>query len=465
LPWGTRHCTGLREDPAPNMRALTVCAVLAALSLLCVPAAPGYDAWAWLLWGREVGRLELDTVAGPAWKPLPVAITTLLAPAGGAAPELWLLVARAGAVAAVGLAFVVARDLATPRFAVLAGALAALGVLLTGGFVRHAAVGDAEPLLVALLLGALARGLAGTHRQALVLAGLAALVRPEVWPFLALYGGWLWRAREERGLVLALGVLVPAAWFLPELAGSGELLRSTDRARTPNPGQPATADLPALEALAGAASVLVLPAALLALAARGRAALPALLGLAWIAVVAAMSEAGFSGEPRYLVPGAALVAVSGGAGAARLADGARARRRRAAGPAAGAAPARRPSAARFAAAALVVALAALALPRAADLAGLGPRLAYQRALHADLERAIRAAGGRDGVLACGRPAVGRYRGTLLAWHLDVPKRLIRADGRPAAATFASRLTARAAASPRARGRVLAATPRWRVTCS
>jgi hypothetical protein len=426
----------------PLPPAGAACLALAAVSLLLVPAAPGYDAWAWLLWGREAGRLELDTVAGPAFKPLPVAVTALLAPAGGAAPELWLLVARAGALASLVLAFAAARRLGAGRWAVLAPA----GVLLTGGFVRHAAVGDAEPLLVALMLGAFVLALDGRHRPALGLAGLAALVRPEVWPFLALYG--LWRWRSDRALVAALAVGVPAAWFLPELAASGELLRSTDRARIPNPGQPATADLPALEALSGAASVVLLPSALLALASRRVAALPAVAGLAWIALVALMSQAGFSGEPRYLVPGAALLAVSGAAGAARLA---------AAGRVAAGAP--------LAAAAAAAVFTLVALPRAGDVAGLGPRLAHQHALARDLERAIAGAGGRDRLLACGRPAVGRYRGTLLAWHLDVPKRVVRADGRPGNVTFRSRLTRGGPASPPPRGAVVARAGTWELSAA
>jgi hypothetical protein len=417
------------------------CLLLAALSLLLVPAAPGYDAWAWLLWGRELGRLELDTVAGPAFKPLSVAVTALLAPAGGAAPELWLAVARAGAVAAVVLAFVAARRTGAGVLAPVAAA----GLLLTGGFLRHAAVGDTEPLLVALVLGAFLLALDGRHRAALGVAALAALVRPEVWPFLALYGLWRWRA--DRGIVAAIAVAVPAAWFVPELAGSGELLRSTERARIPNPGQPATADVPAFETLATAASVVLLPSALLALASRGAGALPAAAGAAWIAVVAAMSQAGFSGEPRYLVPGAALIAVSAGAGAARLWGAARSR----------------PVAPLLAGAALLGLFALLALPRAGDLADIGSRLAYQRTLATDLERAIDRAGGRERLLACGRPAVGRYRGTLLAWHLDVPKRLVQADGRPGDVTFRSRLTAAGPASPPPRGALVARTGTWELT--
>jgi hypothetical protein len=136
--------------------------------------------------------------------------------------------------------------------------------------------------------------------------------------------------------------------------------------------------VPALATLGAAAGVLFLPAAAAAVLARGRAAVLALAGAAWIALVALMSQAGFSGEPRYLLPGAALLAVGGAVAAARLPRGA-------------------------AAVALAAVVAIAAVPRASDLADLGPRLRYQHDLAADLDDAIAAAGGRDAILACGRP--------------------------------------------------------------
>ena len=422
---------------------ICVAAVTLAVCSLVVPAAPGYDAWAWLLWGREVWEGSLSTVDGPAWKPLPVAVTTLLAPLGDAAPPAWLVVARAGAIAAALLAFVAARRLSG---SLAAGVFAAAAAVLTGGFVRHAAVGDAEPLLVALALGALLLALDGRHRAALGVAGLAALVRPETWPFVAAYA--LWR-RDRAALVLA--VVVPLAWFVPEWIGSGELLRSSDRARIPNPGQPATADVPALETLAGAARVAFVPAVLLALLARGPARVIAVAGAGWIALVAAMSQAGFSGEERYVMPGAALLAVAGAAAAGRGA-----RHLNIAAPGISTLRYQAP----VAIAAAVIGLAAL--PRIDAIAGLGPRLEHQHELDAGLEHAIDAAGGREAVLACGRPAVGRYRGTLLAYHLDVPKRTVRADGRPGDVTFSSRLTPRAPLSPSPR-EPAAGTAGWRVS--
>jgi hypothetical protein len=414
-----------RPDVGPWARVAVLVGavtVVVASSALVWPVAPGYDAWAWLTWGREVGRLELSTVDGPAWKPLPVAITALLAPLGDAAPESFVLLVRAGAVAAVGLAFVAGRRLAGPA----AGLLAAVSVGLTGGFARHAAVGDTEPLLVAFALVAFLFALEDRHRAALACGVLCALLRPETWPFLGLYGLWRWRADPalRPGLAL-LAIAVPALWLVPEWLGSGELLRSGERARIPNPGQPATAEHPGWATLRGALDVLFLPAAALALAARGPARVLAGAGATWIVLVALMSEAGFSGEGRYLLAGAALLAVAAGAGAARVARGR----------------------GRGVLAALVAVVAVAGVPRLVDLAELRPRLTHQAALVAGLDRALAAAGGRGAVLACGRPAVGRYRGTLLAWRLDVPKRAVRADGAPDAVTFRSRLTPGGPVSP------------------
>ncbi|CAA9488976.1 MAG: hypothetical protein AVDCRST_MAG30-1224, partial [uncultured Solirubrobacteraceae bacterium] len=76
---------------------IAACLAAAALSLLA-PWALAFDPYAWLVWGREIAGGTLDTSAGPSWKPLPVLVTTPLSLAGGAAPEAWLVVARAGAL-------------------------------------------------------------------------------------------------------------------------------------------------------------------------------------------------------------------------------------------------------------------------------------------------------------------------------------------------------------------------------
>src|SRR5207248_3821267 len=67
--------------------------LIGAVSLL-IPSTPSYDPWAWLVWGREIIRVNLQTTGGPSWKPLPVLFTTVFAVFGKAQPDLWLVIAR-----------------------------------------------------------------------------------------------------------------------------------------------------------------------------------------------------------------------------------------------------------------------------------------------------------------------------------------------------------------------------------
>ena len=99
------------------------------------------------------------------------------------------------------------------------------------------------------------------------------------------------------------------------------------------------------------------------------------------------------------------------------------------------------------AALVAVALLIAAAPKLADLPDLRADQAYQRGLAADLRRVIAAAGGRDSLLACGRPYVGDLRGPLLAYHLDVEKRRVAFEPRPPGAVFRSRISPDAPVEP------------------
>src|SRR4051812_12242850 len=275
------------------------CLALGLLSLLA-PTTPTYDPWAWLIWGREVLHLDLDTHFGPSWKPLPVLVTTPLAIFGGAAPALWVAVARAGALAAIALAFRVGRRLGgTP-----AGLIAAVCLAVTTDFLRFAAVGDSEGLLVALLFAAIDLHLSGRRRAALWAAFGAALLRPESWPFVGLYALWAaWRDPSLRRLVGAMTVAGLMLWFGPELWGSGNALRAGERARDPNPNALAFADHPALEVgkrflqMAPWPAVAGLVAALCVARARRRLspqAPPAPVAPLWLGGVPGLTAAGFS---------------------------------------------------------------------------------------------------------------------------------------------------------------------------
>lgn len=455
--------------PTPLLAGAVVS--LAALSLL-YPSSPGYDPWAWLIWGREVASLELSTEKGPSWKPLPVVFTTVFSLAGDAAPALWLFVARAGGILAVVMAFRVAARLAG-RVTLLAGLLAAAGLVLMEEFVPLTLRGWSEPLLAALVLLAVDRHLAGAPTPAFAFLFAGALVRPEVWPFLALYALYLWRREPgRRPIVAALLLLVPALWFGPDLLASGDPLRGQERAQQPLPGRPGLADDPALEVLRQGADLVVAPLLVLAGLAvvlatvaferRRTDAAVLVLGLAcmaWIALVAVMAEAGFTGNPRYLVPAAAVVFVLAGVGTVRLVE-----------LVALAAARRSPSsrASRAAAIAAVVAtitaLAAAAIP-AAERVGEGDEFVRTQAeLPADLEEAIEQVGGRERVLACGRVFTGAFEFPVLAWTLEIPMRAISSRPAPPGTIFRS-LPASSEARVDTRFERVAQTDRWEVFSS
>ena len=199
--------------PSPRVPALAVprvavryrvaLAVLALTALtFLVPSAPTYDPWAWIVWGREILHLDLSTVDGPSWKPLPVLLTTPFALFGSLAPDLWLFVARAGAIAGVVMAFRVARRLG----GVPAGAAAAGAYVVAPWMLRNSALGNSEGLLVALGLAAFDRHLAGRPRHAFLFGLGAALLRPEAWPLLGLYGAVAAVARARRAPARARGL-------------------------------------------------------------------------------------------------------------------------------------------------------------------------------------------------------------------------------------------------------------------
>jgi len=132
-----------------------VALAIAALSLL-IPSTPSYDPWSWIVWGREIAHVDLQTTGGPTWKPLPVIFTTVFSLFGKAAPDLWLVVGRAGALMAVAMVFKMCvrltRQLAVRGDeddarssalgpAILAGLVAAFGLTFAGGFITSSALG------------------------------------------------------------------------------------------------------------------------------------------------------------------------------------------------------------------------------------------------------------------------------------------------------------------------------------
>ena len=349
--------------------------------------------------------------------------TTLFAPFGAAAPDLWLVVARAGGIMAVGLAVVAAIRLARSEApgrapALIAGALALAGLLTLYQYVSSVLQGESEGLLAALVLLAILRFFDGAPRQALLLGFAAALVRPETWAFLALYGAWLWRRDPgSRALTVALFALIGALWFLPELWGSGSLLRGVRWAQNPRQGSPALSTCPFCSELTGTAGpLLTMPfkaGVVLALVEvvrrrpwttpRAVVMFAVLLGLAWIVEEAVLTQIGFSGSERYLIAPVALLVVIGAVGWAWT--WAFWRRGWA-----------------LVAVAAVVALTALAPGRGPHLGAAIQTLRAQNAIRRDLSTAVARAGGAGRLLACGSIATNPSEAPLAAWTLGVPMR-------------------------------------------
>ena len=173
------------------------CLAVAAVTLL-LPSTPTYDPWAWILWGREILHLDLVTEGGPSWKPFPMLFTVPFSIFGqDVAPYLWLWVARAGGLFACVMTYRMASRLIGGRvYGAIAGVCAFAALLSSNKFVRDAALGNSDPMLGGIVLWAFERHLDGRRDHALYLGFVAALMRPEAWPFLGLYGLWLLRARR-----------------------------------------------------------------------------------------------------------------------------------------------------------------------------------------------------------------------------------------------------------------------------
>jgi hypothetical protein len=367
------------------------CVALAALSLL-LPWALAFDPQVWVMWGDGAFHWALDTEGGPTWKPLTVLVTTLLAPFGDAAEPLWLIVARTGGLLALAGAYALAERLAGR----VAGVVAALAMALSPWWLLHTALGNSEGILAASILWGVVAHLAGRPRAALALAACAGLLRPEVWPFIGIYVVWL---RRPEGL-LALAA-IGIGWLLPDAIGQDGLFAASDIARrTASPGSAQLEAVPGLAVLRDAVEQLGVAALLAAVAALvpWRRASPtvramALAAVAYVAIVAVSAQAGFAGNPRYLVPAAALGCVLAGIGVARLG--------------------------RFALPAAAVVAVALAVTQAGhlkrDVTGLGWRADQRRGLDALIARA----GGVEALKRCGTVHSGYYWRALVARRLDV----------------------------------------------
>jgi hypothetical protein len=425
--------------------AIVASVLIGWVSLPFVPDAPAYDGWSWLDWGRQLSHLTFSTAnAGSSVKPLPILIDTVLSVLGREAPAAWMVVARAGAVMAILLAFHLGRRLS----GVLGGLIAALGLATAFEFVAYLSVrGMSEPLEAALALAAVDAHLRGRRWLTLGLLTLGALSKIEVSAFVVLYAAWCLYRYDRRWLTCAAAgvslLLLAGGWFGLDLWGSGDALRSASTAAKSSQGGPLLAKYPGLATLKEAAVDLVVPIRIafvlelgrgLVVLIRRRTLRPtlilALATLAWVIGESTMAQLRLAtGAPRYLIPGLALASVVAGCGCRDLIVGL------ARWP-------RLPAAARVLAAVVVGVVLVAGSIEAGPYGGRAVRISAWSAavrdgrtnLHLarqgtkladELGGAVRLAGGRHRVLACGPVTGPRFNLPSLAWALDVPQGTLR----------------------------------------
>jgi hypothetical protein len=401
--------------------ALAIAAALVLLSTLIVLWArtrPGYDPYGWLVWGRQTIRGALDTNAAPSWKPLPYLFTLPYALFGHYQLWLWMItsiaISLSGVVFAARIAYRLTDAPPDRRYAAYAaGAFAGLALLGITDYAHYVLSAQSDPLIVSLCLGTVDCHINKRPRWAFALLVLASLGRPEVWPFIAVYAIWSWRAVPSmRWLVVAGAIVVLALWFgIPGLtsrsffqAGSNAL--GSGRAIHGNKVTGIISRFLGLHEVG--LELLALLSVGLAVLYRDRATLMlAGAAVAWVIVEIAFALHGWPGVPRYMFPAAAAMVVVAAVGVGRLV----------------AQPPRLASAAGLAGIAVVaVAVISLVPPALSDARTEHKDLVAQRTRTKEIGQLtgiIGRLGGAARLRGCGEPLTRLEYQSVLAWNLNV----------------------------------------------
>jgi hypothetical protein len=452
---------------------LGIVALVIGLLSLEIPSTPSYDPWSWLVWGREIIHGNLQVSGGPSWKPLPMIFTTVFALFGHVQPDMWLVIARAGAVATVVMVFrltwILTRGLVggdaedtSPglwlvRIACLFAAVIAAGsVVNSPGFISNNALGYSEGLATAVMLMAVDSYIDGHRHRAFVFGFITSLDRPELWVFWMPFGIWLaWRDPGARKLVAILFVATLALWFGP--AG----FSGVTRANNPRSNSAAFTSCPVCTVfrkeawptllnrvkIPGVIGLLTAAALLfttrtawwrrgsLTGAAKWRIWLLIIgvFGFVWWLGIGIETQLHFSGNARYLVFGTVPLAIASGAAWGWL-MGAIPALLRWLGGRLHALDSLARSAGGGAVAAVVPLVVFLAWPpwignNIISLPRTHHALVYQAHLREDLNHLIKLMGGRKAVLDCGTVMAEGFQVPMVAWTLDVP--ILRVEAQPA----------------------------------
>ena len=325
-PWTLRAFVG--EHPWLSTAALIL--VISAVLVVWARTRPSYDAYGWMGWGYQTLHLRLNLGGAPSWKPVPFLFTVPYAVFGHYQLWLWMLtataVALAGPVFAGRIAFrltggVELRDDPDPirRYAPwVAAVIAGAAVLGIEDYLHYILSSQSDPMIVTFMLAAIDMWLIGRYRWALVFGVLAGLGRPEVWPFLLLFGVWAWfKLPEMRWMFVAGAAVILFMWFgIPTITNgrpdiAGQLAQASPRELHSNRF---------FGTLSRFHEILYLPiwiaagvAAALALLRRNRIVAALAGGLVvWVIVEIAFAFHGWPALPRYMFEAAGVVAVLAG---------------------------------------------------------------------------------------------------------------------------------------------------------
>jgi len=302
--------------------ALAVVAV-AAILLRWANTRPGYDPYGWLDWGYQTLRGTLDLGGAPSWKPFTYIFTLPYALFGHYALYLWMLTAvsisLSGAVFGGRIAYRVIASEGGRRWAAFgAAAFAGAGVLGIEGYFHYLMSSQSDSMLVSVCLAAIDCYLIGRLSWAWWLGVAVGLGRPEVWPFLVIYGIWILLKRPAmRWMVFAGAIITAFLWFgVPEITNhrpniAGQLALKSPRELHQNKIVGIWDRFTGLQYLP--IELMALAALVLAAVRRNRTVLGlAGLALGWVVVEIGFALHGFPGVPRYLFEPAGLTGVLAG---------------------------------------------------------------------------------------------------------------------------------------------------------
>jgi hypothetical protein len=417
---GARQIAWMRSDTVlrGTVWALVAIVVIAAAVVFVelTDMRPEYDAYGWLVWGRQTLHWNLDTNGAPSWKPLTFLFTVPYALVGNTQPWLWMVTAVASAFAGPVFAARIAYRVGAPapRYARVFGALlAGVGVLGIVGYWPLILISNADPLIVTLCLAAIDAHLSGRPRIAFAALVLAGLGRPEAWLFIGLYALWGWRSVPRMRLEIAAGLLViPALWFGVSALTAKTWFRAGDVALG---NHNALRHHEIKGVLDRFGDLYELPMQLAAFVGIGFGVLRrertvlALTGaaVAWLLIEVAFAYRGFPATPRYMVEPAAIMVVLAGVGVTRVLG----------------LTSRLPMIARPLPALAVAGLVVTLVPAGRDRVSVVRQAIQQRretGVKIDrLASVIALDGGPKRILACGTPvSIGGYQSTL-AWQLGL----------------------------------------------